>query len=99
MWMMMINGGMRTEKREAGKVGIRKEHRECQKAKIQKSRDIQQKTNKCKPLRINSLIPLWGRMEKEDFHLLSSQCSFDISLSLSVSHILISLVSIHLAGA
>lgn len=36
--------------------------------------------------------------KKEDFHLLSSQPRFDIPLSLLLSHILISLVSIHRVG-
>lgn len=92
---------LRTTSREWdwGKVKIRREQRKCQEAEIQKYREIERekKKNKCKPPRINSLISLWGRMEKkEDFHLLSSQAPFDISLFLS--HILISLVSIHHAG-
>lgn len=74
--------------------------RPCQKAKVVKYRARWRgrgKKNKCKPLRINSLISLWGRMKKRGFPppILSALLWY---LSSLLSHILISLASIHPVG-
>ena len=62
---------------------------------IQRDRE---RKNKCKPLRINCLISLWGRMEKKRISTSYPLSSPLISLSLFLSHILIYLVSIHHVG-
>lgn len=83
---IMLNSRMRAQREnemETQRSGGSREN--VRRHKIVKSRLIERergKKNKCKPLRINSLISLWGRMKKEDFHLLSSQPRSDISLSL-----------------
>lgn len=76
-----------------------RKQRVCQKAKVVKYRERwrAEKKNKCKPLRINSLISLWGRMKKRGFPppILSASLWY---LSSLLSHILISLASIHPIG-
>lgn len=62
---------------------------------IQRDREGKKKTN-VSPRGLTLSFLFGEEWKKEDFHLLSSQAPFDISLFLS--HILISLVSIHHAG-
>lgn len=88
IWMM-VNSRMRAEKhRMRGRESKDQEGagRMSEGTDTEIHRDRERK-NKCKPPRINSLISLWGRMEKKRIStLLSPQPPFDISLSLSVSY-------------
>lgn len=65
---IMVNSGMRGEKRESEMEGKDQEGAERKSegkdSEIQRDRE---RKNKCKPPRINSLISLWGRMEKRGF--------------------------------
>lgn len=81
---------------EGGNVKIRREHRECQKAEIVKYREIEREKTNVSPWGLTLSFLYGEERKKEDFHLQSSQPRFDISLFLS--HILISLVSIHRVG-
>lgn len=71
---------------EGGKEKIRREQRECQKAEILKYREIEGEKTNVSPWGLTLSFLYGEEWKKEDFHLLSSQLPFDISLSLSVSY-------------
>lgn len=97
-WWLTAEWEQKNTKREweGGNAKIRREQRECQKAEIVKYREIEREKTNVSPWGLTLSFLYGEEWKKEDFHLLSSQPPFDISLFLS--HILISFVSIHRVG-
>lgn len=93
---MTVNSRTRAEKHKKRMRGRKSEDQEgaermSEGRDTEIRRDRERKKNKCKPLRINSLISLWGRMEKKristSYPLSLPLISLSLSLSVSYSNI------------